>query len=106
MSMASPTPSEEPVIASISGFEWSSEESVAYEAAIEAINGAVGAYSARIHAEQGKESPDSSLLARLLEEQGQCARAREQLVPTDHAQIAEARTHYADLARRLLEEAP
>ncbi|MFF8289079.1 hypothetical protein ACF068_07610 [Streptomyces sp. NPDC016309] len=31
--------------------DWSNEETAAYEAAIEAVNGAVGAYSARIAAE-------------------------------------------------------
>ncbi|NXY97374.1 hypothetical protein HYE82_23965 [Streptomyces sp. BR123] len=97
-------PHADPVAASIRGFAWSSEESVAYEAAIEAINGAVGAYSARIHAEQCKESPDAGQISRLLDGQGRCARVREGLVPTDRAQIAEVRRHYADLARRLSAE--
>ncbi|MFF5447214.1 hypothetical protein [Streptomyces sp. NPDC012888] len=101
--MAPTEPDPAPLIASISGFTWSSEESVAYEAAIEAINGAVGAYTARIHAERAKPHPDHDLVTDLLDGQRQCARAREELKPTDHAQIADTRRRYADLARRLME---
>ncbi|MFD7626756.1 hypothetical protein ACFV7Q_12100 [Streptomyces sp. NPDC059851] len=98
-----PTPSQEPVIASISGFEWSSEESVAYEAAIEAINGAVGAYTACIHAERGKPSPDAELIGQWRDRRGELARVRERLDPCDHERIAEVRRHYAALARQLME---
>ncbi|MET8298164.1 hypothetical protein ABZW02_29555 [Streptomyces sp. NPDC005180] len=101
--MSASTPSEEPVIASISGFQWSSEESVAYEAAIEAINGAVGAYTARIHAERGKASPDEELIGQWRERRGELAKVRERLDPSDRDQIAEVRRHYADLARQLIE---
>ncbi|MGW5343400.1 hypothetical protein [Streptomyces sp. HUAS TT3] len=103
MTMASPTPSEEPVSASFSGFEWSSEESVAYEAAIEAINGAVGAYTARIHTESGKPSPDADLIGQWRDRRGELARVRERLDPSDHERIAEVRRYYADLARQLME---
>jgi hypothetical protein len=98
-----PQPPSDSVTSSLSGFTWSSEESVAYEAAIEAINGAVGAYSARIAAEEAKPTPDQSAVAAWQERQFECARAREGLDPTDHAQIAEARRHFADLAREVRE---
>ncbi len=103
--MSASTPSEEPVIASISGFQWSSEESVAYEAAIEAINGAVGAYTARIHAETSKASPDGELVGQWRERRGELAKVREGLDPSDHEQIAEVRRRYAGLARQLMEGA-
>ncbi|MFE3788097.1 hypothetical protein [Streptomyces goshikiensis] len=101
--MATPEPPPEPVISSISSFEWSSEESVAYEAAIEAINGAVGAYTAQINSENRKPAPDKALIAGWREQRGQCARARAELNPSDHTQIAEARRHYAAVARQLME---
>jgi len=91
------------VISQLHGFEWSSEESVAYEAAIEAVNGAVGALSARIAAEREREEPDLSVIESAMARRAQLAREREQLDPADHAQIAEARQRYADLARDVRE---
>jgi hypothetical protein len=44
----------DPVARRLRPFEWSSGESVAYEAAVEAINEAVGAYTALIAAEETK----------------------------------------------------
>ncbi|WP_052713800.1 hypothetical protein [Streptomyces katrae] len=92
------------MIASITGFQWSSEESVAYEAAIEAINGAVGAYTARIHAERSKAAPDGELVGLWRERRGELAKVREQLDPADHEQIAEVRRRYAALTRQLMED--
>ncbi|MCX4546554.1 hypothetical protein [Streptomyces sp. NBC_01565] len=81
--------------------EWSNEETAAYEAAIEAVNGAVGAYSALIAAERGKEEPDVQVIQEAREARARLAREREGLRPTDAAQIAAARRHYAELARRV-----
>ncbi|MEU3408840.1 hypothetical protein ABZ766_33510 [Streptomyces sp. NPDC006670] len=100
--MSASTPSEEPVIASISGFQWSTEEAVAYEAAIEAINGAVGASTARIHAESSKASPDGELIGQWRERRGELAKVRERLDAADHEQIAGVRHRYAALARQLM----
>ncbi|UQI49697.1 hypothetical protein M1P56_35510 (plasmid) [Streptomyces sp. HU2014] len=74
---------------------------MAYEAAIEAINGTVGAYSARIAAEEAQEEPDSAAIAAWQERQGECTRARQALDPTDHGEIARVREHYALLAREV-----
>jgi len=49
--------SDRSIISNLRGFTWSTGESVAYEAAVEAINGAVGAYSAVIAAEEVKKNP-------------------------------------------------
>lgn len=84
-------------------YEWSNEETAAYEAAIEAVNGAVGAYSALIAAEEAKPQPDAAVIAEARAGQARLAREREQLRSTDHAQIAEARQHYAQLAREVQE---
>jgi hypothetical protein len=66
---------------------WSSEESVAYEAAIEAINDAVGAYSAVIAEQESKAEPDTAVIAAAEAAQANCALPREQLDPTDREQI-------------------
>ncbi|MEU6010690.1 hypothetical protein [Streptomyces sp. NPDC047453] len=83
-------------------YEWSNEETAAYEAAIEAINGAVGAYSAVIAAEEAKPSPDPDVIQAARAAQSQLARAREGLRSSDLEQIAAARAHYAQLARETL----
>jgi hypothetical protein len=84
-------------------YEWSNEETAAYEAAIEAVNGAVGAYSARIAAEEAKENPDQEVIEAARSAQASLAREREQLRSTEPEQIAEARRRYAQLARAVRE---
>ncbi|MFG2296444.1 hypothetical protein [Streptomyces sp. NPDC048603] len=78
--------------------DWSNEETAAYEAAIEAVNGAVGAYSALIAAEKGKTDPDQGVIQRARAARAQLAREREGLRPDDREQIAAARRHYAQVA--------
>jgi hypothetical protein len=90
-----------PVTDHLEPHEWSNEETAAYEAAIEAVNGAVGAYSALIAAEEAKPQPDAAVIAEARAGQARLAREREQLRSTDHAQIAEARQRYARLAREI-----
>ncbi|GAB7109606.1 hypothetical protein JCM4814A_79210 [Streptomyces phaeofaciens JCM 4814] len=82
--------------------EWSNEETAAYEAAIEAVNGAVGAYSALIAAEENEPEPDAAVIEAARAAQTRLAREREGLRSTDHEQIAAARAHYARLAREVL----
>lgn len=77
---------------------WSNEETAAYEAAIEAVNGAVGAYSSLIAAEEAKPQPDRSLITKAREAQTRLAREREALRSGDREQIAAARRKYAQLA--------
>lgn len=81
---------------------WSNEETAAYEAAIEAVNGAVGAYSALIAAEEAKDGPDRSVIDAARTAQSRLAKEREQLRSADGRQIAEARSHYARIARDVL----
>jgi hypothetical protein len=93
-------PSREPsVLSQLQSFTWSSEDSVAYEAAIEAINGAVGAYSALIAAEEAKQQPDQSAISDAQEGRAECARWREQLDPADRAAVAETRRRFSQLAQ-------
>jgi hypothetical protein len=82
--------------------DWSNEETAAYEAAIEAVNGAVGAYSARIAAEEAKGAPDAAVIEGARAAQGRLAKEREGLRSADRRQIAEARAHYARLTREVL----
>ncbi|MFI9467352.1 hypothetical protein ACIHBQ_07740 [Streptomyces sp. NPDC052492] len=81
---------------------WSNEETAAYEAAIEAVNGAVGAYSAVIAAEEAKALPEESVIEAARATQKRLAREREGLRSSDREQIAAARRHYAALARKVM----
>ncbi|MFE9795605.1 hypothetical protein ACFYRL_28170 [Streptomyces goshikiensis] len=83
-------------------YTWSDKETAAYEAAIEAVNGAVGAYSAVIAAEERGPGADPGVIAGARSAQSRLAREREGLRSTDHEQIAEARAHYARLALDVL----
>jgi hypothetical protein len=89
------------VISHLQGFTWSTNESVAYEAAVEAINEAVGAYSAVIAAEEARKNPSRQVLERARTGQAACARSREQLDPADRAAVASARQEFSDLSRRI-----
>ncbi|MGW6943465.1 hypothetical protein ACWGF3_31300 [Streptomyces xanthophaeus] len=84
-------------------YAWSNEETAAYEAAIEAVNGVVGAYSALIAAEEAKPAPDQDVIADACAARARLARERENLRPEDREQIAAARQHYAQLAREVRE---
>lgn len=92
---------EEPVLGQMEGFSWSTKESAAYEAAIDAVNTAVGAYTALIAAEEAKPAPDPAVVAAARAGRAECARWREQLNPADHAAVAATRRHFAELARDL-----
>jgi hypothetical protein len=83
-------------------YEWSDEETAAYEAATEAVNGAVGAYNALIAAEEAKDEPDQAVVAEARAAQARLAREREALRSADREQITAARAHYAQLARDVL----
>jgi hypothetical protein len=90
------------IIDQLDPHEWSNEETAAYEAAIEAVNGAVGAYSAVIAAEESKPQPDQHVIEQARAAQSRLAREREGLRSTDREQIARARAYYAQLAREVL----
>jgi hypothetical protein len=83
-------------------YEWSNEKTAAYEAAIEAINGAVGAYSKVIAAEEAKAVPAQGVIDAARAAQFRLAREREALRSSDQEQIASARAHYAKLALEVL----
>ncbi|MCF3179039.1 hypothetical protein IPZ70_03630 [Streptomyces polychromogenes] len=85
----------------LESYTWSNEETAAYEAAIEAVNGAVGAYSALIAAEEAKSEPDQAVIEQARAARFQLAREREGLRSSDREQIAAARRHYAQLARAI-----
>ncbi len=93
--------SGESVISHLQGFTWSTSESVAYEAAVEAISEAVGAYSAVIAAEEARKNPSHQVLERARAGQAACARSREQLDPADRAAVAAARQEFSDLSLRI-----
>ncbi|GAA0298252.1 hypothetical protein GCM10010302_41160 [Streptomyces polychromogenes] len=88
-----------PITHQLESYAWSNEETAAYEAAIEAVNGAVGAYSALIAAQEAKAEPDQAVIEQAHAAQFRLAREREALRSGDREQIAAARRHYAQLAR-------
>jgi hypothetical protein len=92
-----------PVLDSLESFPWSSQESVAYEAALEAINGAVGAYSAKIAAEKAKAAPDEQVIERARVGRAECARWRARLDPADRTAVAETRRRFTQLAVEIRE---
>ena len=89
---------EEPVLSRLNGFTWSTQETAAYEAALDAINDAVGAYTAFIAAEEARAYRDPDLIAAAHSGRAECARRREQLDPADQAAVASARQWFTQLA--------
>lgn len=75
-------------------YEWSSQESVNYEAALEAINELIGAYSARIAREEAKVTPDLAAVASWEAETDACVQAQRNLDPTQHDDVARIRRDY------------
>jgi hypothetical protein len=82
-------------------YVWSNEETAAYEAAVEAVNGAVGACSALLAAERARPEPDRAVMAEALAARARLAREREGLRPGDRARIAAARVQYGRLTREV-----
>lgn len=89
------------IVGQLPPYTWSDEESVSYEAAVEAINEVVGACSARIADERAKAEPDASAIATWSDERRRCHELRQRLDPTDHEQIARVRRESAERAVQL-----
>jgi len=92
---------EPSVLSQLQSFVWSSDDAVAYEAALEAINGAVGAYSALIAAEEASARPDQDAIAAATSSRTECVLWREQLDPSDRAAVAETRRRFSELAQEV-----
>ena len=90
-----------PIVDKLEPYTWSTEESVAYEAAIEAIGRVIGIYSEKISIEEAMESPDPELISNWVSGQRQCVERRRVLDPTNHEDIARVRREYTGLAQRL-----
>ncbi|MEY9211710.1 hypothetical protein NI17_009115 [Thermobifida halotolerans] len=80
---------------------WSGVEAGKYEAALEAISAAMGAYSALIAHENTKDTPDPRVVEQARRDRRECVRRREALDPTDTEQVARVRAEFT----RLTEEA-
>ncbi|WP_327332954.1 hypothetical protein [Streptomyces anulatus] len=92
----------DPVIGSLRPHVWDSERSVAYEAAIEAINGVVAAYSARI-AEAGNPPASQDRIAEYRRLRTECQQVRKALRAEDAENVARVRAAYAAKLRELME---
>lgn len=91
----------DPVIKNLRPHTWSSEESVAYEAAIEAINGVVGAYSSLITEAEHRGAQDEAAEYRRL--RAACHQERRALRAEDSEAVARVRATYAARLRELTE---
>lgn len=92
---------DEPVLGELAPAEWSSQESVGYEVALEAINHVVGCYSALIAAERDRPAPDSAAIEQLQAARRRAAEQARGLDPADQAAVAEVRARYRALAAEL-----
>lgn len=90
-----------PVVDRLEPFVWSSDEALAYEAAIEAINRAVGAYTGLIAKEQTQPSPDQGALERWRSARRACHADRVALRADDTEAVARTRMEYAQLVERI-----
>lgn len=89
------------IFAGMKPFTWDSDKAVAYEAALEAGHAAIGAYTARIAAEERRPDPDRAALRRWQSEQAACAQERDALDATDPAAVDAARRRFSDIAQRI-----
>ncbi|MDE3723969.1 hypothetical protein PWG71_21475 [Nocardiopsis sp. N85] len=80
---------------------WTGAEAGRYEAALEAVNGAVGAYSAVIAREEATENPDQQVIEQAEEGQRACVRRREELDPADADEVAQVRAEFTELAEKV-----
>ncbi len=87
--MSENSPNEQP---------WSGSELAHYEAALEAIHGAMGAYSALIAYEEAKDAPDERVIAEATEGRRACVRRREALDPANATDIARVRAEFSALS--------
>ncbi|MFE6808610.1 hypothetical protein ACFVEN_44205 [Streptomyces sp. NPDC057681] len=87
----------EPVGGQLPPYEWDSEKSVAYEAAVEAIGAVVGAYSELISAEEARPESerDEAAIEQWEAAQTACHAERRTLDPDDTDDVRRVRTDYA-----------
>lgn len=83
--------------------EWTGQEAGRYEAALEAIHGAMGAYTALIAHEEAMSAPDPAVIAEARAGRRECIKHRETLDPADAEQVARTRTRFAELAQAVRE---
>ena len=84
----------EPVIRNLRPHSWDSEEAIAYEAAIEAINDVVGAYSALI-ADADRRPDSQAERAEYRRLRNECQQERRALKAEDTEKVTRIRRVYA-----------
>lgn len=92
------------VVDGLRSFDWSSEESVGYEAALEAINEVRALCTGLIEAEQATADPDEQRIVTWQQERAECAALTRRLDPTAHDQVEAVRRDYAARAAELREQ--
>lgn len=94
-----------PITHSLDPYTWDSRAAVAYEVAIEAINGVVGQYTALIAREERRpeQERDQTAIAEWQRLQRECQQERQRLDPDNAEDVARVRQEYAALERDLRE---
>lgn len=93
----------EPVTGALPAYQWDSEASVAYEAAVEAIGAVIGAYSELIAAQEERppQERDEAAITRWETAQAACHADRRALDAGDSTAIRRVRETYAHRLQEL-----
>lgn len=91
----------ESVLASVHPFDWSDDEAVAYEVALDTITLVVAQYTRLITRERAASEPVRDALEIWEAARGRCIQARRDLRSTDRAAVAEATQTYGALLRSM-----
>lgn len=95
------SPSDESILAGLGEADWSQDDAVAYEVALDIVNEIIGAYSGLIGREEASPSPDATRIAAWRQAKLAWARRRNDLSPADPQTVQAVRLEGADLLRTL-----
>jgi hypothetical protein len=95
-----PDPPPESVLAGAGPFEWSLQDSVAFEGALDTIGMVIACCTWRITEESRQPRPDAAAIGRWEQAQAEAATAQHALRPTDRDEIDRVRREYGLLYRQ------
>lgn len=82
---------------------WSQEEAIAFECAREYLSDIMGLYSHKLSDEETRDLPSEDRITWLRAEIARLGELRSQLRVKDHSMVAQVRSAYGELWRRLVE---
>ncbi|MGL5859614.1 MAG: hypothetical protein ACRC35_14655 [Angustibacter sp.] len=89
------------VLVGLDRFEWSMEDTVAFEGALDTIGMVIACYSERIAEERRRPVPDDAAIERWAQARAETSAARRSLRPADRAEVDRTRHRYGRLYREL-----